>query len=245
MLEVGSETEDSFRQTTLNHSVSLNNDSTISTQQSEYFHLQNISVIPMWAMGKERCNMCEFRTTFQTVLEDHIEMKHLVVEHPSTTKILQSGTVFPFSAVGGLQCSHCNFVAKYFPILAQHQQTENHGFVYISNFSLKQQKSPNPVPDNSVTSYKIKKNLTAADKENVTLKRKQKLKRSSKAYLNSIQVCITKAIDSSEKKMMTSKEIFKYCEKNFPEKLVKTKNYQNQIRHNLSLLDCFIKVSRD
>lgn len=251
MLEVGPETEESSIKTTLTRSFSWNYDSTNFPMKSEHFDLQDIPVIPMWAMGKEMCNMCDFRSTFQTILEDHIKMKHLEIEHQFTTTKMQSDSVFPLSAVGSLQCSQCNFAAKYLPLLAQHQQTEDHGFVDFSNLPLKQPKSPETVLDNSVTNFtnnKIKKNSTLKVKSangKVTKEINGRNIKKVKIYLDSIEVCIRKAIENSEKRMMTSPEIFKYCEKNFPEKVVKTKDFKNQIRHNLSLKDCFIKVSRD
>lgn len=248
MLEVGPETDESSRKTTLTRSFSSNYESTNFPKKSKPFDLQDIPVIPMWAMGKERCNMCDFRSTFQTILEDHIQMKHLVIEHQFTTTIIPSESVFPLSAVGSLQCSQCNFAAKYLPLLAQHQQTEDHGFVDLSNLPLEQSKSPETVLEDSVTQFtnnKIKKNLTLKVKSatyEVTKEINKRHNKMSKIYLDSIEVCIRKAIESSEKKMMTSPEIFKYFEKNFQEKVVKTKDFKNQIRRNLSVKDCFYKV---
>ena len=75
--EVRWDTAGSFRHINIpTHSVSLSHDSTISSKHSEHSHLQNTPVIPMGAMGKERCNKCDFSITFHTVLEEHKEMKH-------------------------------------------------------------------------------------------------------------------------------------------------------------------------
>ena len=190
-------------------------------QEPEQGLQTNIPVVSLWAMGSLKCNHCDFRTKYKSLLTDHRDIhKHL----PQIQQ--QSSSSIPKWAMGGLKCGQCNFTTKYKTILEYHQQTEMH--VIMNTFP--PWHSPGFEHEKQTSKQPLIKQRKVKHPEQTQQKRFN-----GKSFAS----IIMKAIQSSEKKMATLQEIYSYFDKHYLHKQKRQGATQNQIRYTLSLYKCF------
>ena len=182
----------------------VSNEVEIKQEPAEWLLQPNTPVVPLWAMGTLKCNKCEFRTKYESVLRDHREVKH-ISGFPSQPDVQQQNTSnIPKWAMGELKCGPCGLTTKYQTILDYHQQKEKHVMLKTS------------LPWDFQGSYMKKAYRNSLNKQRESEQLYQTKFNRFKG--ESCSTIIMKAIQSSNKNMARLQEIYSYFEKHFPSK---------------------------
>ena len=240
----------------------------VKAEPAEWFFQLNIPVVPLWAIGSMKCNSCDFRTKYESVLRDHRKLKHTSGYQAHNNKPLPVLEQENASCIEkySLKCGLCGFTSKYKAIFDNHINKEQHeianDFSNNQNHLVLKQENTITLPAwamgnlkcgqcsfrakyKTILDYHLKKEkhmtLTYSHKS----PHRTKIKQHKAIYKGkSVSSIIIKAIQRSKGKKTTLKNIYSYFDDHFPSNEKVKKATQNTIRHTLSINKKFHQIEK-